>query len=94
MCFHNDVKTYKSDTICVTLKHVFYKNFQKRLDLSYKMNTIFSKVIFLTTTKSCVPVEVQNLIGMPYLFAFLVCPLWLKYTLCHMKVPSPQRLIH
>ena len=92
MCFHNDVKTYKSDTICVTLKHVFYKNFQKRLDLSYKMITIFSKVIFLTTTKSCVPVEVQNLIGMPYLFAFLVgvSTLVKVYTMSHESSFSPK----
>ena len=61
-------------------------------NMSYKMITIFSKVIFLTTTKSCVPVEVQNLIGMPYLFAFLVgvSTLVKVYTMSHESSFSPK----
>ena len=42
--------------------------------------------------KSCVPVEVQNLIGMPYLFAFLVgvSTLVKVYTMSHESSFSPK----
>ena len=44
--------------------------------------------------KSYVPAEVQNLCALLLVRFLGWCPLWLKYILCHMKVPSPQRLIH
>ena len=73
----------------VSLKHVFYKIYRK---VWIWFTRRFSKVIFLTTTKSCVPVEVQNLIGMPYLFAFLVgvSTLVKVYTMSHESSFSPK----